>query len=330
MKWLTDLLNSHLPEQDDRCRDVVAQRAAAVLRPAGALARMDEIAAWLASWQSTDTPRVSRPALIVFVGDHGVAKEEVSAYPPEVTQSMLRALRHGVATANVLARDVGASLEVVDVGVARPTGNILLEEAMDADRFRLSFDSGRNAVRAIDADLLALGEMGIGNTTAAAAVAAAVFGQTAYDWTGRGTGVDDQTLRRKTKLVERARDRVGNCNALEALRQLGGTEMVAIAGATFQARLQRLPVVLDGFVVTSAVASLEASRPGVLDHCIAGHRSTEPGHALLLEKLGKAPLLDLGLRLGEGSGALAAIPLIRMAARAVIEVATFEEWGLVP
>ena len=170
--------------------------------------------------------------------------------------------------------------------------------------------------------------MGIGNTTSAAAVAACLFGLTEDDWTGRGSGIDDPTLRRKLSTVRRARERVGQCEPVECLRQLGGSEMAAIAGAVVEARLQRIPVVLDGFVVTAAVAPLEVAAPGALDHCVAGHRSPEPGHQLLLEKLGKEPLLDLGLRLGEGSGALVAVPLIRMAARAVVDVPTFEEWSL--
>jgi nicotinate-nucleotide--dimethylbenzimidazole phosphoribosyltransferase len=173
-----------------------------------------------------------------------------------------------------------------------------------------------------------VGEMGIGNTTSAAAVATSLFGLTAVDWTGRGTGIDDATLHRKIEVVEKATSRVGPCPPLESLRQLGGTELAAVAGAILQARLQSIPVVLDGFVVTAAAAALEICRPGALDHCISGHRSAEPGHTLLLDKLGKEPLLDLALRLGEGSGALAAVPLIRISSQAVLGVATFEELGL--
>jgi nicotinate-nucleotide--dimethylbenzimidazole phosphoribosyltransferase len=318
----------HLPAPDERARAEVRARAAEVLRPTGAFARLDEVAAWLAGWQGTERPAVRRPALVVFVGDHGVAVENVSAYPAEVTGAMLDALQQGKATATALAAEVGACVDVIDVGVGRPTGNIAVEPALDHDRFDDAFDTGRKAVRALDADLLVVGEMGIGNTTAAAALSASLFGLTADDWTGRGTGVDDVRLRRKIEVVRAARDRAGHCEPLEAFRQLGGSEMVAAAGAIVEARQRRMPVVLDGFVVTAAAAPLELVRPGALDHCIAGHRSPEPGHSLLLEKLGKEPLLDLGLRLGEGTGALAAVPLIRMAARAVTDVATFEEWGL--
>jgi nicotinate-nucleotide--dimethylbenzimidazole phosphoribosyltransferase len=317
-----------LPAPDEAARAAVLARAARVLRPAGAFARLDEIGGWLAAWQSSTRPAVERPALVVFAADHGVVAEGVSAYPTTVTTAMLAALRDGVATANALAHEVGASVEVVDVGVGRPTGNIAVEPALDPDRFDDAFEAGRATVRAVDADLLVLGEMGIGNTTAAAAVASSLFGLTADDWTGRGTGVDDATLRRKVAVVEKARARAGPCTPLETLRQLGGSEMAAVAGAALEARLRRLPVVLDGFVVTASVGPLELLRAGALDHCLAGHRSPEPGHSLLLEKLGKEPLLDLGLRLGEGTGALATVPLVRMAARAVTDVATFEEWGV--
>lgn len=319
-----------LPGPDEAARAAVAERARNVLRPTGALARLDDVAAWLAAWQRTTTPAVQRPALVVFVADHGVAVEGVSAYPAEVTASVLDALRRGIATAPVLAEDVGATWAVVDAGVGRPTGNIAVEPAMDEPRFSECFEMGREAVRDLDADLLVLGEMGIGNTTAAAALAAALFGRTPEDWTGRGTGVDDVTLRRKVDVVARSCARVAGAPPLEALRELGGSEMVAIAGAVLEARMRSIPVVLDGFVATAAVAALEAAVPGALDHCVAGHRSPEPGHSLLLEKLAMQPLLDLGMRLGEGSGALAAVPLIRMAAKAVTHVATFEEEGLTP
>ncbi|HWL50024.1 MAG TPA: nicotinate-nucleotide--dimethylbenzimidazole phosphoribosyltransferase, partial [Acidimicrobiia bacterium] len=264
-----------------------------------------------------------------FAGDHGVASAGVSAYPAAITRSMVDALRAGVATANVMAAEVGATVFVVDVGVGRPTGDISTEPALTAEGFDECWQAGRNAVTGlVDVDLLVLGEMGIGNTTAAAAVCAGLFGGDAELWTGRGTGIDDATLDRKTALVRAAQRRVESAGPLEVLRQVGGSELVAIAGATLEARTRSIPMILDGFVVTSACAALEVARPGALDHTLAGHCSAESGHRLLLDKLGKQPLIDLGLRLGEGTGALAALPLVRLATRAVNEVATFEEWGL--
>jgi len=324
---VADLL-ADAPAPDRSARRAVAARAERVIRPAGAFARLDEIAGWLASWQRTERPHVDAPAHIVFAADHGVASERVSVAPVGVTAAMVRAMREGHATAAVLARAVGASFSVVDVGTGRPTGNLAREPALDAGRFRSCFEAGRSAVRGLDADLLVLGEMGIGNTTAAAAVACSVFGMTAEDWTGRGTGIDDAALARKIDAVRRGCQRVGDVGPFDSLRELGGAELAALAGAAVEARLRSLPLVMDGFVVTAALAPLERISSGALDHCIAGHRSPEPGHALLLEKLGKEPVLDLGLRLGEGSGALAAVPLVRLAALAVTEVATFEDAGI--
>jgi nicotinate-nucleotide--dimethylbenzimidazole phosphoribosyltransferase len=321
-----------LPEPDQAAAAAVRERALQVLRPLGALARLDEVAVWLAGWQRIARPAVARPAVVVFVGDHGVAWEGVSAYPAEVTAAMLRALQEGVATANAMARELDAALSVVDVGVGRPSANLVREPALSEARFRECFEAGRRAVVELDTDLLVLGEMGIANTTAAACVSAVLFGGPAEDWTGRGTGIDDETFARKVAVVEAAARRLDEGleppGPLEILRQVGGPELVAIAGAAVEARSRSIPVVLDGFVVTAAVTPLEVFSPGALDHCVAGHCSGEPGHRLLLDKLGKPPLLDLGLRLGEGSGALAAVPLVRLAAACVVGVATFAEWGL--
>jgi nicotinate-nucleotide--dimethylbenzimidazole phosphoribosyltransferase len=318
-----------LPEPDQVAARFISERAAEVLRPAAALERLDEVAAWLAGWQRTNAPVVERVAAILFAADHGVASAGVSAYPVEVTRAMVEALRAGVATANVMAGAVGADLVVLDVGVGRPTGDISVEAAMDNERFQECLEVGRSAVAALDdVDLLVLGEMGIGNTTAASAVCAALFGDPAESWTGRGTGIDEEMLAHKTRLVAAAARRVDGAHPVEVLRQVGGSELAAIAGAAIEARRRSIPLLLDGFVVTAACAVLEVARPGALDHAIAGHCSAESGHRLLLEKLGKEPLLDLGLRLGEGSGAMAAVPLVRLAALCVTDVATFQEWGL--
>jgi nicotinate-nucleotide--dimethylbenzimidazole phosphoribosyltransferase len=287
------------------------------------------LAAWLSGWQRTDRPEVSSPAVVVFAADHGVAGRLVSAYPQSITAEMVKALRAGAATAAAMARVVGAELRVVDVGVGKPTGDIVDEDALSEERFTQSFEAGRGEIRGLDCDLIAIGEMGIGNTTAAATVAATLFGGPAHDWVGRGTGIDDFTLARKVEVVELARARVVGDDPLEVLRRVGGAELAAMAGAIVEARLRSIPVVLDGLVATAAAAPLEVIQDGALDHCVAGHRSAEPGHRLLLERLGLDPLLDLELRLGEASGALAAIPLIKLACACTTEVATFSEWGLI-
>jgi nicotinate-nucleotide--dimethylbenzimidazole phosphoribosyltransferase len=307
-----------------------------ILRPAGALARLDDIAVWVASWQSTESPAIVSPAALVCAGDHGIAASGVSAYPAEVTAAMLGAFRAGVSTINAMARVAGATVDAIDVGVGRPTCDFTVEPAMSEQRFVEAFEAGREAVAAIverGADLLVVGEMGIGNTTAAAAVCAAVLGGTGTDWVGRGTGVDDEGMRRKVAVVDAGLARVGDIvEPIQALLEFGGAEMVAMAGAVVEARQNRLPVLLDGYVVGAAVVSLAASHPSSLDHCRIAHRSAEPGHSRLIDALSVkcntdfAPLLDLDMRLGEASGAMAAVPLVAMACAAVVEVPTFAEF----
>ncbi len=324
--WLREAIAT-LPERDDASYDAVTERAANILRPAGALARLDEVAAWAAGWQRTSKPAVHRPAALIFAADHGVTAAGVSKYPADVTGAMLAAYRAGKSTITAFAAVAGASVNAIDVGVGRPTGDIRYEPAMSAERFEQAVAAGRDAVDALDADLLVLGEMGIGNTTAAAAVAAALGGGEVAAWVGRGTGVDDDGLSRKREAVREAVGRiVGVVDPLEVLREVGGAELVAMAAAIIAARHRRLPVLIDGYVVTAAALPLATMDATALDHCLVGHCSAEPGHRRLLERLGKAPLLDLDMRLGEGSGAMAALPLVAMACAGITEVPTFGEW----
>ncbi|MFN3257479.1 MAG: nicotinate-nucleotide--dimethylbenzimidazole phosphoribosyltransferase [Ilumatobacter sp.] len=326
MSLLRDRLDG-LPEPDHAARDAVAARAAEVLRPAGALAWLDDVAAWLAGWQRTATPSVERPAALVFAGDHGVAAAGVSNYPSDVTAVMLDATRQGRATINAFAHAIGASVTAVDVGVGQPTHDMRHEAALSPERFdevtRLAFD----AVDALDCDLLVLGELGIGNTTAAAAVAAAIAGGEVAVWVGRGSGIDDEGLDRKRAAVQESVRRIaGVIDPLEILREVGGSELVGMAAAAVAARHRSIPVVLDGYICTASMVPLHLAERTALDHCIVGHCSAEPGHRKLLERLDKAPLLDLDMRLGEGSGAMAAVPLVKMACAGVVGVATFGEW----
>lgn len=317
-----------MPSPDLLARTAVAERAARVLRPSGALARLDEVAAWLAGWQRTDTPTVDKPLLLLAAADHGVARRGVSAYPQEVTRAMVDAIRAGIATSTVMARSVGAVVRLIDAGVGAPTGDITVEPALDPERFAELIELGRDTVSEIDCDVLILGEMGIANTTAAAAVAAALAGGPVENWVGPGTGVEGDQLDAKREAVARARGRAGGVDPIEILRQLGGSEMAVLLGACIEARLRSIPVLLDGYVVTAAVAPLGFLRSDALDHCLAAHLSPEPGHRRLLDRLGLRPLIDLEMRLGEGTGALAVVPLLRLATAAVVDVATFEEWGL--
>ncbi len=317
-----------LPTADAAARAAVHDRAEHILRPLGALAWLDEIAEWVAGWQRTDRPRIERPVGLIFAADHGVAAAtEVSAYPTGVTQAMFDAYRQGRSTISAFARLAGAEVTAIDVGIGHPTGDIRSEPAMSPERFDAIVAMAFDAVEALDGDLLVLGEMGIGNTTASAAIAAALAGGETAAWVGRGTGIDDEGLARKREVVQEAVRRIaGITDPLEILREVGGSELVAITAATVAARRRSIPVVLDGYVVTAAVLPLNEIDPAILDHCTVGHCSAEAGHRKLLERLGKAPLLDLDMRLGEGSGAMAAVPLIAMACAGVTDVPTFAEW----
>ena len=326
MTWLRDAIDT-LPFGDDGAGLAVEERAARILRPYGALARLDAVAAWVARWQRTSAPAVRKPGALIFAADHGVTAAGVSKYPPDVTAAMLAAYRAGKSTITAFAAIAGASVNAIDVGVGVPTGDIRFQPAMTPERFAAAADAGRTAVEELDADLLVLGEMGIGNTTAAAAVAAALGGGEVAAWVGRGTGVDDAGLERKRDAVRQAIDRIaGITDPLEVLREVGGAELVAMAAAIVAARHRDLPVLIDGYVVTAAALALATLRRDALDHTLVGHCSSEPGHRRLLGRLGKQPLLDLEMRLGEGSGAMAAVPLVAMACAGITEVPTFDEW----
>lgn len=325
MTWL-DL--DDLPGPDESARAAVAERAGQILRPTGALARLDAVAAHVAAWQRSSDPAVRRPVGLVAAADHGVAAAGVSAYPAEVTVAMTAAFRAEVATVSAMARIAGARLEVLDVGVGRPTDDIRVRDALTPQRAAAIVAETRERVASLEADLLVLGEMGIGNTTAASAVSLALLGGEPEGWVGPGTGVSGEARDAKVEACRRAAARVADeQDPLEVLRRVGGAELLALAAACVEARRRSLPVLVDGFVVTAALLPLALARPGALDHCLAGHRSPEPGHTRLLDHLGLDPLLDLGLRLGEASGAMAAVPLVAMACAAVIEVPTFAEWA---
>ena len=336
---LLERMLDNLTHPDAGAQRAVAERASQVLRPAGAFERLDRVAEWLAGWQHTPEPSVGRPVVVIFAADHGVVVEGVSAYPADVTAAMVSAIEGEVATVTAVARQVGAVVRCDDVGVGAPTRNIRTHDAMSTDEFDAAVKAGAHAVeRAVEtdgADLLVLGELGIGNTTAAAAVCGLLFADdetssadAAARWTGPGTGVRADALDHKRAVVRDVLDRVGRVAPLEVLRRAGGRELAAIAGAIAAARDRSMPVILDGFIGTAAAAPLALASPGGLDHCVAGHRSAEPGHRELLNRLGLEPLVHLDLRLGEGTGALIAVPLVRIAAAAVTDVATFAEWGL--
>lgn len=317
------------PGPDAAATQAAQARDVQLTKPPGALGRLEELALWYCGWRGDARARVTAPQVIVFAGNHGVVAQGVSAFPAAVTAQMVANFRAGGAAVNQLAAQVGARMDVVPLDLDRPTGDISLSVAMSEAEVVAALNSGWAAVDPA-CDLLVVGEMGIGNTTSAAAIALALYGGDAVDWTGRGTGLADAALAHKAQIVARAVtvNAADGAGGLEILRRLGGRELAAMAGAMARARQLRIPVVLDGFICTAAAACLEADFAGALDHAVAGHVSAEPGHARLLQELGKVPLLSLGLRLGEGSGGALAIGVVQAALACHSGMATFAEAGV--
>lgn len=315
-----------LPRPNDAAVDAAGRRQRELTKPAGSLGRLEDIAVFMAGWQGTARPSADRVRAAVFAGNHGVAARGVSAFPVEVTAQMVANFRSGGAAINALSRACGAELSVVALDLERPTGDISTGPAMTEAECLAALNTGAAVVTA-DTDLLFVGEMGIGNTTPAAALCAQAFGGEAVQWCGRGSGVDDLGVTRKVDAVWRALAlHAPHCaTPFESLRRLGGREIAAMAGAILAARLQRVPVLLDGFIACASLAPLVAADPAFTDHCLAAHCSAEGGHARLLEHFGLEPLLRLQMRLGEGTGAAVAVHLVRAALAAHNEMATFAE-----
>jgi nicotinate-nucleotide--dimethylbenzimidazole phosphoribosyltransferase len=318
-----------MPGPDAAAVARVRARDAVLTKPPGSLGRLEEIAEWLAAWQGRAPPAVSRPLVAIFAGNHGVARRGVSAYPAEVTVQMVENFRRGGAAINQLCVASDLSLKVYDLALEQPTGDITAGPAMDERDCAAAMAFGMEAI-AGGVDLLAIGEMGIGNTTVAAAILAALFGGEPGDWVGPGTGVDRDGLARKRDAVAAALafHRGHLSDPLEVLRRLGGREIAAMAGAVLAARMGRVPVIVDGFVATSAVAVLHALDKRAVEHCLFAHVSAETAHGRALAALGVRPLLDLGMRLGEGTGAALAAGIVKAAARLHAGMATFAEAGV--
>ena len=312
---------------DTAARAGAEARNGQLTKPPGALGRLEELAIWYGSWRGTDRPRVGKRQVIVFAGNHGVTAQGVSAFPSEVTVQMVANFEHGGAAVNQLSRVAGAEMSVHALDLDTPTADFTQAPAMDEAEVVSALQTGWNAVDA-DTELLVVGEMGIGNTTSAAAIANALFGGDASDWTGRGTGVDDAGLSNKTRVVAEGVALHGTDDALEVLRCLGGRELAAMAGAIASARAKNIPVILDGFICSAAAACLAKAQDGALDHVVAGHLSQEGAHGKMLDALDKTPLLSLDMRLGEGSGATLAINILVAAVECHSGMATFAEAGV--
>ena len=337
----------------DIARDHAAKRLAALAIPAGALGRLGELGVWIAACQGQVPPQpVEAVRLVIFAGDHGVAEHGVSAYPSAITGGMVRTFLAGKAAVNALAATHDVAVRVLDLGVdddfadldeatraaltahkvRRSSGAIHLEDALTPEQTEAALAAGaavaREEIRA-GAQLLLSGDMGIGNTTPAAALLAAGLGVPASEVVGRGTGIDDGTLRHKTEVIDAALRRAGGrlADPVGTLTALGSADLAATTGYLLAAAQDGVPVLLDGLMSVACAFTADRIEPGAAAWYAAGHRSTEPAQSLALAKLGREPLLDLGMRLGEGSGAVAAVPLVRSASALLREVALLSELG---
>lgn len=325
------------------------ERHLTLTKPPGSLGAVESLGARLAAIAGTSPPPVPAPAtVVVFAGDHGVLARGVSPWPQDVTAAMVANFARGGAAVNVLARRVGATVRVVDVGVATPlprdlpgvlhrrvragTRDLASEAALSGDEVLAALDVGVEVGEecvAGGARCLVTGDMGIGNTTPSAAVIAALTGRDAEEVTGRGTGIDDGRLRIKIEAVRAGLARLSPAaDAVDVLREVGGLEIAALAGFVVAAAANRVPVVVDGVIAAAGMLAASALVPDVVGYAIAGHRSAEPGSTAVLEHLGLEPVLDLGLRLGEGTGAVLALPVVQAAALVLSEMATFADLGL--
>lgn len=322
-------LLADLPQADPEAHAAASTRNDMLTKPQGALGKLEDLALWLASWQGREIPALDRVQVLIFAGNHGVVEQGVSAFPAAVTAQMVGNFAAGGAAINQLCGLAGAELQVLALDLDNPTADFTLQPALSWQAF---LDALRQGMAQVDgnADLVCIGEMGIGNTSAAAAIAHALYGREARDWIGPGTGVDEGGLARKTKAVADGRARHSHAldDPLEIARRLGGRELAAMAGAALAARRASIPVLIDGYVATAALAPLFAAAPDFLAHCWAAHVSAEPGHVRLLEKMGLSPLLDLGMRLGEGSGAATAALLLRAACATHAGMASFTDAGV--
>lgn len=316
-----------LPVADNAAQAAAMRRQDSLTKPPGSLGRLEEIAFFMATWQGTERPKADRAQALVFAGNHGICAQGVNPFPQEVTAQMVANFQAGGAAINQLCRLNGAELSVVALDLDRPTADFTAGPAMTEAE---TLDAMNRGAAAVDpqADILTLGEMGIGNSTISAALCAALFGGEVADWVGRGTGSDEEGVRRKIDAITCGLARHRGCSPLETLARLGGREQAAICGAVLAARAARIPVILDGFICTAAVAPLFAADPCLLDHCLVGHLSLEPGHRKLLSAMGKTAILDFDMRLGEGTGAALALGIVRAALACHNGMATFADAGI--
>ncbi len=317
------------PSIDNEAISKIRERDAQLTKPPKALGQLEELAEWLGGWQKTATPKVQRPQVAIFAANHGVVDQGVAPFPQSVTAQMVANFTNGGAAINQICKSNNLALKVFDLALELPTPDIMLEDAFNEKDCAATIAFGMEAISG-GIDLLCIGEMGIGNTTIAASIYHALYGGDSSEWVGPGTGLDDKGVAHKATVVKKAVERASghNGDGLEVLRRLGGREIAAMVGAIIAARMENIPVVVDGYVATSAASILHAISPSAIDHCIIGHASGEKPHAKVLTHLNKTALLDFNMKLGEGTGAALAAVMLRTAADIHTGMATFAEAGV--
>ena len=319
-----------LAKSDEASVTAATDRQNQLTKPQGSLGRLEDIAIFMAGWQGVEKPSISNGYCLVFAGNHGITAKGVSLFPAEVTAQMVLNFEAGGAAINQLCQAANLSLKVTPIDLDKPTADFSETLAMSADEVMKAMQIGADALPA-DADYVCFGEMGIGNTTSAAAICTSQFGGKAAEWTGAGTGLDNEGINKKAQIIEQAiaKHGTGFDDTIALLSAYGGRELAAIAGGVLAARARGIPVMLDGFICTAAAATLTASfGKDVLDHCLVSHKSQEPGHIKMIDALGKEPLVDMKMRLGEASGAALATLIVRGALAAHNGMATFAEAGV--
>lgn len=317
-----------MKQYDETAAAAARDRQDQLTKPPGSLGRLEELAVFMAGWQGSERPRIDRAQALVFAGNHGVVAQGVNPYPAEVTAQMVENFRNGGAAINQLCRLANADLRVIAMDLDRPTADFTRGMALEVSDLVASIQTGKDAVDP-QADVIILGEMGIGNSTVAAALAAATFGGSAEDWVGPGTGADDAVMANKIRAVTVGLKRhKGAATAASILGSYGGREQAAICGAVIRARDLGIPVILDGFICSAAAGVLLVNDRAALDHCLIGHESAEPGHRRLIAVMNKTPVVGLDMRLGEGSGAAVALMVLRAALECHNGMATFAEAGI--
>lgn len=324
---LDDVTQLDLPAFDEAAAEAARARQAELTKPQGSLGRLEDMAVFMAGWRGTPRPKIDRAQSLVFAGNHGVCDQGVNPYPQAVTAIMVQNFSNNGAAINQLCRVAGSDLSVIALDLDNPTADFTTAPAMTEAEALDAFNRGAAAVDP-SADVLTLGEMGIGNSTISAALALGLFGGAAEDWVGRGTGSDEAGLDLKRKVIAKAVDLHKGVSPMQTLAALGGREQAAICGAVVAARMHRIPVMLDGYICTAAVTPLFVAEPSLLDHCMIGHRSAEPGHIRLCEKMDKEPVLNFHMALGEGTGAALALQILKGAVACHDGMATFAEAGI--